>query len=95
MNVEIEFIGFSAIFDIFEGPRTMTFIGSTLLELIEDLIDQYGARVEESLKDRTTKALDPAVQVRINGSYIVGDNILDQRISEGDKVTFLRLLAGG
>ena len=96
MNVEIEFIGFPTIYDIFqEGYHACDFSGNSLWELIEDLIDRYGARVKESLMDPKSQTLDPALQIMINQQFITEDDFYRQKIEGGDKITFLRLLAGG
>lgn len=84
------------IYDIFgEGFNTYASSNNTLSELIEDLIERYGERFSESLKDQRTKTLDPSIQIMINGEYILSNNFDQQRIAEGDKITILRLLAGG
>jgi sulfur carrier protein ThiS len=96
MNIKIEFIGFPLIYDIFpEGPHPYAFPGRTFFELIEDLIARHETRVRESLLDGRTRALDPTIQVTINRKFILKDEIPQQKIKEGDHVTFLKLLAGG
>lgn len=96
MNIEIEFIGFPTIYDIFqEGRHTCDFSGNGLWELIEDLIDRYGDRVKEPLMDPTSHTLDSVLQIMINQKYIKQDDFYHQKIEDGDKITFLKLLAGG
>jgi sulfur carrier protein ThiS len=96
IRIEIKLVGFPMIYDIFgEGFNTYASSNNTLSELIEDLIERYGERFSESLKDQRTKTLDPSIQIMINGEYILSNNFDQQRIAEGDKITILRLLAGG
>jgi sulfur carrier protein ThiS len=96
MNIKIEFIGFPVIYDLFpEGNHAYSLNGNTISGLAEDLISQHGQRVKEALLDAGTGKMDPTIQVRINGKFILRDEIPQQEIREGDQVTFLKLLAGG
>ena len=96
MNIQIEFVGFPMIYDIFPGgPHPYAFPGKTLSELIKHLIETNGQRLAESLLDKRTKIIDPSTQIMINKKFIEVDQIQAKEIKEGDHVTFLRLLAGG
>jgi sulfur carrier protein ThiS len=96
MNIKIEFIGFPIIYDLFpEGGHAYSFSENTIPHLIGDLIDKHGQRLEDALLDAGTKKMDPTIQVRINGKFILRDEIPQREIREGDSVTFLKLLAGG
>jgi sulfur carrier protein ThiS len=96
MNIKIEFIGFPVIYDIFpEGTHPYTLSGDTLSQLIEDLVAHSDPRVKESLLDPGTKSLDPTIQIMIKQKLIPRSQIQEQKIKEGDHVTFLKLLAGG
>ena len=96
MNIKIEFIGFPVIYDLFpEGGHTYPFSGNTIRQLVGALIDKQGQRLKEALLDAGTDKMDPTIQVRINGKFILRDEIPQQEIQEGDQVTFLKLLAGG
>ena len=95
MNIEIEFAGFTTGYDFFQERRhSYTFSGNTLWELIENIIEGHGERIRESLVDKRTQALNPTIEIAINGK-IVRDNLHHQIIKEGDKVAFLKILAGG
>jgi hypothetical protein len=96
MNIQIEFIGFPLIYDLFpEGLHPFSFSGNRLMQLVEDLIARRGARVKESLSDPGKNSLDPAIQIMINKKLILKNKISEQRIEEGDQITFMKLLAGG
>jgi len=96
MNIQIEFIGFPLIYDLFpEGLHPFSFSGNRLMQLLEDLIARHGARVKESLSDPGKNSLDPAIQIMINKKLILKNKISEQRIEEGDQITFMKLLAGG
>ena len=96
MNVEVEFIGFPIIYDLFpEGRHQYSFSGNSIPQLVEGLIARYGQRLEEALHEAGTKRLDPTIQMRINGKFILKEEVDRQELGEGDQLTFLKLLAGG
>ena len=96
IKIGVEFIGFPVIYDLFpEGPHPFTLSGGTVTQLVLDLISRNGSRIQEALLDPRTGELDPAIQIGINGKFISRDQIPRQKIEDGDKVTFFRLLAGG
>ena len=96
MNIEIQFTGFPLLFDIYqEGFHSYAFSGSTLCELIEDLVERFGDRVRESIYDPRTQTLDPTIQIVLNKEEYVNYDLYFRKIEEGDQVTFLKLLAGG
>jgi sulfur carrier protein ThiS len=96
MNIKIEFIGFPVIYDLFPaGGHTYSFSGNSIPQLGEDLITKHGQRLQEALLDARTNKIDPTIQIRINGKFILSDEIQTHEIHEGDHVTFLKLLAGG
>jgi sulfur carrier protein ThiS len=96
MNIKIEFIGFPVIYDLFpEGPHSYTLPGDTLSQLIENLVAHSDPRVKESLLDPGTKSLDPTIQIMVNRKLVSKDQIQEQKVREGDQVTFMKLLAGG
>ena len=96
IQIEILFTGFPKIYDFFSRSRiTYVFSGETVLDLVQDLIAHYGKPVMGALLDERTQRLDPTIQVRINEKYVRGEDLGRQGIEQGDKVIFLRLLAGG
>jgi sulfur carrier protein ThiS len=96
MKIRIEFIGFPLIYDLFQqGAHPYTLAGETVAQLIDELISQKGSLVQESLLVPGTKELDPTIQIRINTKFISRDEIPQQKLEDGDHITFFRLLAGG
>jgi sulfur carrier protein ThiS len=96
MNITIEFIGFPVIYDLFpEGGHQYSFPGNSIPQLAEDLIAKHGPRLKEALMESGTKRMDPTIQVRVNGKFILADEIETYDIREGNRVDFLKLLAGG
>ncbi len=96
MKIRIEFIGFPLLYDLFrEGAHPYTLAGETVVELVDELISQKGSLVQESLLVPGTQELDPTIQIRVNTKFISRDEIRQQKIEDGDHITFFRLLAGG
>ena len=96
MNIQLEFIGFPVIYDLFpEGSHPYTLPGNTLAQLIETLVVYEDPRVQESIMDPGRGTIDPTIQIMINQKLVPKDQIQSQKIGEGDQITFLKLLAGG
>jgi len=55
MNIEIEFIGFPVIYDLFPEDVSILFPGNSIPQLVEDLIAKYGQRLEDALRDTGRK----------------------------------------
>ena len=95
-GIEIVFVGFPTIYDLFQKDRIhYLFSGRTLKDLIEELMVQYGQPVKESFWDNSLNRLDPCIQIVINEKYVQSADLRNVELSEGDQVTFLKLLAGG
>ncbi len=96
MQIEVEFVGFPTIYDLFpEGRHRIAFEGKSLHELIDFLIVRNGERLKEALMEPGSNRFDPAIQVSLNKRFLTGQEIARTPVAEGDCVTFLRLLAGG
>lgn len=96
IQIEIHFIGFPKVYDFFSCNRiTHAFSGKTVLDLVQDLIAHYGKPVMGALLEERRQRLDPTIQVRINEKCVKGEDLGHRGIEQGDKVLFLRLLAGG
>ncbi len=65
------------------------------MDLLVDLSTKYGTQMREALFDERTGGLDPTIQVQINGKYLYGNKLFSQKVEQGDKVIFQRLLMGG
>lgn len=95
-GIHIVFVGFPKIYDFFQKDHVYyLFSGHTLKDLIEDLLVQYGQQIKESFWDERLNRLDPSIQIMINEKYVKSADLQHAELSKGDKVTFLRLLAGG
>ncbi|NIM97211.1 MAG: hypothetical protein GTO24_03710 [candidate division Zixibacteria bacterium] len=95
-GIEIVFVGFPRIYDFLKRDRIRySFSGRTLKDLIDDLLVQYGQHVEESFWDERVNGLDPSIQIMINEKHVRSADPQNVELSQGDQVTFLKLLAGG
>lgn len=96
IGIDIIFVGFPAIYNFFEKDRIhYSFSGRTLKDLVDDLLVKYGQQIKESFWDESVRGLDPSIQIAINEKYVESTDLQNVELSQGDHVTFLRLLAGG
>ncbi len=65
------------------------------MNLIEDLMVYYGEPLRGSFLIKRTQTLDLTIQAKVNGNYIKREVFNRQVIKDGDRVTLLRLMAGG
>jgi molybdopterin converting factor small subunit len=72
----------------------VVFSGTTLGELIDHLITEYGPMLRKALFDEHGN-LDPLVQILHNGEQWVLHDQLDLALHDGDKLVFLLMMAGG
>jgi MoaD family protein len=70
------------------------FVGSTVNDLIDHLIAQYGRKAKQALYDENGE-LDPVVQVLLNGEQWITADLLDTSLQDGDNVVILTMMAGG
>jgi len=95
-QIEVKFVGFPTVYDFFQGPFIQhTFSGKTLSDLIDDLMACYDKPLSESFLIKRTQTLDPTIQASVNETSIRREAFNHQVIEDGDRVTLLRLMAGG
>lgn len=70
------------------------FDGTTVADLLEHLRRRFGRRLEDALYDESG-ALDPVIQIAVNGETWVRRDELDAPLEDGDEVSILAFLAGG
>jgi sulfur carrier protein ThiS len=96
VNIQLEFIGFPVIYDLFpEGSHPYTLPGNTIAQLIATLAAHEDPRVKESILEPGRGTIDPTIQIMIDQKLVPKDQIQYQKIEEGNQITFLKLLAGG
>lgn len=102
IRIEIKFVGFPKLYGLFSyGFSGYDFSRRTLMDLIWELVRDNHETVRQSFFPDQDSVIDPTIQVRIQSGdsrpeYVNNQEAFNQKIlREGDRVTFLRLLAGG
>jgi sulfur-carrier protein len=74
------------------GARELEADGSTVAEVIDDLIERYPPLASQLLQDGE---LAPFVNVYLGGEDVRTRNGLDTAVSDGDQLILLPAMAGG
>jgi molybdopterin converting factor small subunit len=94
MKVTVEFLSLPLITQPLGKKKIdMEFQGSTLSDLARDL----GSKIKRA-KDillRSDGVIDDDIQIYINGDRVQREESDNRKLSEGDSVTFMMLVAGG
>ena len=94
MKVTVEFLSLPLITQPLGKKKIdMEFQGSTLSDLARDL----GSKIKRA-KDillRSDGVIDDDIQIYINGDRVQREESDNKKLSEGDSVTFMMLVAGG
>lgn len=94
MKLCVGFVGFSGIEGTIDGAEVDVDVAEgTLAALLSALEGRFGSVLLERLC-HDGKTLDAGVMVLRNDVRVDGRN-LSQRFSEGDRVAFVRMIAGG
>jgi len=68
--------------------------GTTVEDVIDELIRQYGKRVKNDFYDKEGN-FDLMIQIALNGKSFISADKHDTPLKEGDHLTLMMLLAGG
>ena len=68
--------------------------GTTVEDVIDELIRQYGKRVKNDFYDKEGN-FDLMIQIALNGKSFISADKHDTPLKEGDPLTLMMLLAGG
>jgi molybdopterin converting factor small subunit len=94
MKVTVEFLSLPLITQPLGKKKIdIEFQGSTLSDLAREL----GSRIKRA-KDillRSDGVIDDDIQIYINGDRVQREESDNKKLSEGDSVTFMMLVAGG
>ena len=95
MKIQVEFLSIPRITRIV-GSKSITFDlrGVSIGDLIEEISGKYGREISNFLLDESGN-LDAVFKVQLNKSEWIPKNGLDKPLKNGDRVTFMMLLAGG
>jgi molybdopterin converting factor small subunit len=78
------------------GSKSLLFdlSGKTVQDLIDEIIEKYGANVGSHLLDESGK-LDAVFKILINEKEWIRQDKMNKALKEGDRVTLMMLVAGG
>lgn len=95
MKVKVEFIGLPELRRLIGSKETtVTLRGSTIGDLLDELKRLYGNLVKDHLLDQQGK-IQGVIQVIRNGKeWLARDNPMTE-LRDGDRITFLLMVAGG
>ncbi len=95
MKINLEFLGFQTVSDLIgKNKLELNISGTTLKDVVNELIEGYGNRVRESFYDRTGD-FDPMIQIALNGKSLTSSQKYNISLNEGDTLVFMFLMGGG
>jgi molybdopterin converting factor small subunit len=95
VNVRVRLVGFPELKQSLGAQELAVHLdGMTLGDLLQHLKEQYGLPLAKALLDERGE-LDLSVQVLKNDEEWVKKGDLSHALQDGDRVTFLLLVAGG
>lgn len=95
MTVTVEFLSLPNVVKMV-GSKTiaMDFTGQTVEELIRQVAEKYGSKVQQFLLDETGR-LDMMLKVLCNGEEWIRPDRMQRLLRDGDRITIMLLAAGG
>jgi molybdopterin converting factor small subunit len=95
VSLRVKLLGFPDLKRLLGGTEiTLALEAATLDELLDRLEQTYGAAVKRALLDANGH-IDPTVQVIRNDREWIPRDDLGHPLKDGDRVTFLLMVAGG
>jgi molybdopterin converting factor small subunit len=95
MKVTVEFLSLPKITRIIGSKSvSVNFSGTTIIDLFNEITDQYGEELKEFLFDKSGN-LDTVFKVMLNKKQWIPGDKLDTPLQEGDRVTLMMLVGGG
>lgn len=95
INLKVEFLSLPQVARL-AGGKSIDFAikGQTLQDLISELSQRFGNEVGNFLLDESGK-LDSVFRIQLNKTRWIPRDRLDTPLQDGDRVTFMMLVAGG
>jgi molybdopterin converting factor small subunit len=95
MKIELEFLSMPSVVKKI-GHKTIDFDlrGNTIDDLVQEMSERYGDQFRQFLLDKSG-ALDPVFKIMINKKKWIPRDRLKTPLQDGDRVTFMMLVAGG
>ena len=95
MKVKIEIVGVPMLSDVIGKKKfELKVPGTTVKDLIEELIRKYGGKIRNVLYGENG-TFDPMIQIALNGEKWIPSDRHDTTLRDGDTLIFMILLAGG
>ena len=95
MKVNIEIVGVPMLSDVIGKKKfELKVQGTTVKDLIEELIRKHGPKVRKVLYSEKD-TFDPMIQIALNGEKWIPADRHDTTLRDGDTLIFMILLAGG
>lgn len=95
MKVKIEIVGVPMLSDVIGKKKfELEVPGTTVKDLLEELIRKYGTKVRNVLYGEKG-TFDPMIQIALNGEKWIPADQHDTTLRDGDTLIFMILLAGG
>ncbi len=95
MNIDVEFIGFPELRSLTRQKCVnVDFDGETFNDLVKKLDLLYKSRFRDSILNREG-LVDETVQILWNSNNWVKRDNISQKLADGDKITFMRMMGGG
>lgn len=95
MAITVEFLSLPNVARMVGGKIiTMDFSNQTVEELIRQVTEKYGKKVQQFLLDENGR-LDMMLKVLRNGEEWIQPEQMQRQLQDGDRITIMLLAAGG
>ncbi|MHA1285719.1 MAG: MoaD/ThiS family protein [Promethearchaeota archaeon] len=83
------------IFALKTKKNTLIYEGKTVGDVINQFINEYKDKLDDSLLDKTKKKLNPQMIVLLNGKNVSNSKGYKTKLKEGDKLYLSFPISGG
>ncbi len=95
MKITVEFLSLPTVVKkVGSKSVVLDFAGTTVNDLVQEVAAKYGSDVKRFLLDESGN-LDMHLAVSVNQKDFIRQDQMGTPLKEGDKVTFMMLVAGG
>ena len=95
MAITVEFLSLPNVAKMVGGKAiSMDFSNQTVEELIRQVTEKYGKKVQQFLLDENGR-LDMMLKVLRNGEEWIQPEQMQRQLQDGDRITIMLLAAGG
>jgi molybdopterin converting factor small subunit len=94
MRIFVDFLGDARLATSVKQTELRVPPGATYRDVVRILAQRYPALVGQVL-EADGETLMPANMLNLNGKYTIQTDQMDESPSDGDRITFMSILAGG